>query len=69
MTGIVTRNVEPLPAPVRMHGEVGDVDLVADLPEAQVPDETPRDPDDHRASDSVLRQLVPERAARPRRLE
>src|SRR3972149_240158 len=52
-----------------MDGQVGDVDLVADLPETEVAAEPRAGPGNHAASDPVLGELVAESGARPRGLE
>src|SRR3990170_3945656 len=60
---------DPPTPPLRMDGQVGDVDLVADLPETEVAAEPRAGPGDHAASDPVLGELVAESGARPRGLE
>src|SRR5438552_2156818 len=56
-------------APVRMHGKVGDVDLVADLPEAEVSDHLALGAHHRAARHAVLLDLVAEGRRRPRRGE
>jgi hypothetical protein len=48
-----------------MHGDVGDVHLVGDLPDADVADDTLGLARDVAASDAVLLDLVEERSPRP----
>src|SRR5262249_6388081 len=56
----------PAPPPLGMHGEVGDVDLVADLPQADVADHALPRAHHRAAGDLVLLDLVAEGGAGPR---